>query len=113
MRFLDSRLYIPFNYVALRYFNVAGTDPAGRTGQSTPNATHLIKIANQAALGLREDIELFGEDYDTPDGGPRPAKARVGSIRCEHGAFGFCASVRAMANPIRHQNHIPPCGPSR
>ncbi len=98
--------------MALRYFNVAGADPAGRTGQSTPNAIHLIKIANQAALGLREDIELFGEDYDTPDDGPRPAKVRVGS-KCEYGAFGFCASVRAMANPIRHQNHIPPCGPSR
>ena len=57
-----------FHYVALRYFNVAGADPAGRTGQSTPNATHLIKIASQAALGLRQGIEVFGEDYDTPDG---------------------------------------------
>ena len=57
-----------FRYVALRYFNVAGADPAGRTGQSTPDATHLIKIASQAALGLRQGIEVFGEDYDTPDG---------------------------------------------
>ncbi len=57
-----------FRYVALRYFNVAGADPAGRTGQSTPNATHLIKIASQAAVGLRRGIPLFGEDYDTPDG---------------------------------------------
>ena len=57
-----------FKYVALRYFNVAGADSAGRTGQSTPNATHLIKIASQAALGLRQGIEVFGEDYDTPDG---------------------------------------------
>ena len=57
-----------FTYVALRYFNVAGADPAGRTGQSTPNATHLIKIASQAAVGLRQGIRLFGEDYDTPDG---------------------------------------------
>ena len=57
-----------FTYVALRYFNVAGADPAGRTGQSTPNATHLIKIASQAAVGLRQGIQLFGEDYDTPDG---------------------------------------------
>ena len=57
-----------FRYVALRYFNVAGADPAGRTGNSTPNATHLIKIASQAALGLRRGIEVFGEDYDTPDG---------------------------------------------
>ncbi len=57
-----------FTYVSLRYFNVAGADPGGRTGQSTPNATHLIKIASQAAVGLRQGIELFGEDYDTPDG---------------------------------------------
>ncbi len=57
-----------FTYVALRYFNVAGADPAGRTGQSTPNATHLIKIASQAAVGLRQGIQLFGEDYGTPDG---------------------------------------------
>jgi len=56
------------NYAALRYFNVAGADPEGRVGQSTPNATHLIKVACQTALGLRDFIEVFGEDYDTPDG---------------------------------------------
>jgi UDP-glucose 4-epimerase len=55
-------------YVALRYFNVAGADPKGRTGQSTPNATHLIKVAVQAALGLRPGMEVFGTDYMTPDG---------------------------------------------
>ena len=55
-------------YVALRYFNVAGADPDGRTGQSTPNATHLIKIATQAALGHREGMSVFGADYPTPDG---------------------------------------------
>ena len=47
-----------FNYVALRYFNVAGGDPKGRAGQSTPNATHLIKVAAQAALGLRPRMQL-------------------------------------------------------
>lgn len=52
----------------LRYFNVAGADPAGRTGQSTRNATHLIKIAVQAALGLRDKVQVFGTDYPTPDG---------------------------------------------
>jgi UDP-glucose 4-epimerase len=57
-----------FDYVALRYFNVAGADPRGRTGQSTPNATHLIKAAAQAALGVRPRLEIFGRDYDTPDG---------------------------------------------
>jgi UDP-glucose 4-epimerase len=55
-------------YVALRYFNVAGADPKGRTGQSTPNATHLIKVAVQVALGLRPGMEVFGTDYPTPDG---------------------------------------------
>ncbi len=56
------------DYVALRYFNVAGADPSGRAGQSTPNATHLIKVACEAATGQRPFIEVFGEDYDTPDG---------------------------------------------
>ena len=54
--------------VVLRYFNVAGADPAGRLGQSTPNATHLIKIAVQAALGHRAGMDVFGTDYPTPDG---------------------------------------------
>ena len=55
-------------YVALRYFNVAGADPQGRSGQSTPNATHLIKVACEAALGKRPFIEVFGTDYPTEDG---------------------------------------------
>ena len=55
-------------YVALRYFNVAGADPRGRSGQSTPHATHLIKVAAQAALGQRPYLEVFGTDYPTPDG---------------------------------------------
>ncbi|WP_421788193.1 UDP-glucose 4-epimerase GalE [Hyphobacterium sp.] len=52
----------------LRYFNVAGADPEGRAGQSTANATHLIKAACQAALGIRERLDLFGTDYPTHDG---------------------------------------------
>ena len=55
-------------YVALRYFNVAGADPEARMGQRTPEATHLIKVACQAALGMRETITVFGTDYPTPDG---------------------------------------------
>jgi len=55
-------------YVALRYFNVAGADPRGRSGQSTPHVTHLIKAATQAALGQRPYLEVFGTDYPTPDG---------------------------------------------
>ena len=54
--------------VVLRYFNVAGADPHGRWGQTTPNATHLIKIAVQAALGHRDGMDVFGTDYSTPDG---------------------------------------------
>jgi UDP-glucose 4-epimerase len=58
----------PMNYGALRYFNVAGADPAGRSGQSTEGATHLIKVAVEAALGKRSHVSVFGTDYDTPDG---------------------------------------------
>ena len=54
--------------IALRYFNVAGADPKGRAGQSTVRATHLIKVAVQAALGQRPALEVFGTDYPTPDG---------------------------------------------
>ena len=55
-------------HVIMRYFNVAGADPLGRTGQSTKGATHLIKVAVEAALGLRSHVDVFGTDYPTPDG---------------------------------------------
>ena len=55
-------------FIILRYFNVAGADPKGRTGQSTPAATHLIKLACEAALGKRPKLDVFGTDYPTPDG---------------------------------------------
>jgi UDP-glucose 4-epimerase len=57
-----------FRYVALRYFNVAGADPKGRLGQTSKNATHLIKIAAQTALGRRPSMMVYGEDYTTRDG---------------------------------------------
>ncbi|MEL7028584.1 MAG: UDP-glucose 4-epimerase GalE [Pseudomonadota bacterium] len=57
-----------FDYAALRYFNVAGADPQGRAGQAQPRATHLIKIAAQVVVGLRQDMSIFGDDYKTPDG---------------------------------------------
>ena len=57
-----------FRYVALRYFNVAGARFDGTLGQATPNATHLIKVACEAALGKRQSVLIFGTDYDTPDG---------------------------------------------
>jgi UDP-glucose 4-epimerase len=56
------------NYIILRYFNVAGADPQGRIGQRNPQASHLIKICCQAALGLRPHAEIYGTDYPTPDG---------------------------------------------
>ena len=62
-----SRAY-DFRHVALRYFNVAGADPAGRLGQSTPKATHLIKRGVQTALGIHPQMQIFGEDYPTRDG---------------------------------------------
>jgi len=55
-------------FVVLRYFNVAGADPQGRSGQSTPQATHLIKVACEAALGKRAKLDVYGTDYPTPDG---------------------------------------------
>jgi UDP-glucose 4-epimerase len=58
----------PINFCALRYFNVAGADPQARTGQSTAGATHLIKVAVEAALGKRDFVSVYGTDYDTPDG---------------------------------------------
>jgi UDP-glucose 4-epimerase len=58
----------PLNYCALRYFNVAGADPQGRSGQSTAGATHLIKVAVEAAVGKRSHVSVFGTDYGTPDG---------------------------------------------
>ena len=64
----DTHAAHGLNYVALRYFNVAGADPKGRSGQSTPRATHLIKVACQTALGQRPSMDVFGTDYDTPDG---------------------------------------------
>lgn len=58
----------PINFCALRYFNVAGADPHGRSGQSTAGATHLIKVAVETALGKRSHVGVFGTDYGTPDG---------------------------------------------
>ncbi|MGZ3198654.1 MAG: UDP-glucose 4-epimerase GalE [Croceibacterium sp.] len=64
----DTAVAHPLNYCALRYFNVAGADPHARSGQSTAGATHLIKVAVEAALGKRSHVSVFGTDFDTPDG---------------------------------------------
>ncbi len=64
----DAAFAHDLGYVAIRYFNVAGADPKGRTGQSTKGATHLIKVACETALGKRDAMTVYGTDYPTPDG---------------------------------------------
>jgi UDP-glucose 4-epimerase len=64
----DTAFAHGMQYVALRYFNVAGADPQARMGQRTPEATHLIKVACQTALGMRQSVSIYGTDYPTPDG---------------------------------------------
>ena len=64
----DAAAASDLRYATLRYFNVAGCDPQGRIGQSTPGATLLIKVACEAALGVRDSVSIFGTDYSTPDG---------------------------------------------
>ena len=68
MMLADAAAAHGLRYAALRYFNVAGADPAGRTGESTLHSTHLIKIASEVAQGKRPQITVFGTDYPTPDG---------------------------------------------
>lgn len=68
MMLADVAAAHPINFCALRYFNVAGADPQCRSGQSTAGATHLIKVAVEAALGKRKSVGVFGTDFDTPDG---------------------------------------------
>ncbi|MEQ8481882.1 MAG: UDP-glucose 4-epimerase GalE [Hoeflea sp.] len=68
MMLADAAAAHDFRYVALRYFNVSGADPLGRTGQSTVGAINLIKVATETALGKRDAIEIFGADYPTRDG---------------------------------------------
>jgi UDP-glucose 4-epimerase len=78
------------SYLILRYFNVAGADPSMRTGQSTKGATHLIKVAVETALGLRPMIEVFGTDYQTPDG------------TCIRDYIHVSDLVRAHSDALRH-----------
>lgn len=86
----DASVAHELSYVALRYFNVAGADPQGRTGQSTPRATHLIKVACQAALGDRSHLDIFGLDYDTPDGTCIRDYIHVTDLVCAHlNALGY------------------------
>lgn len=87
----------PLNYCALRYFNVAGADPRGRSGQSTAGATHLIKVAVETALGKRGHVAVFGTDYDTPDGTGVRDYIHVSDLAAAH----VLALEALMADPAR------------
>jgi UDP-glucose 4-epimerase len=93
-----------FNYCALRYFNVAGADPEGRSGQSTAGATHLIKIAAEAALGKRSSVSVFGTDYDTQDGTGVRDYIHVTDLAAAH----VIALEALIADPSR--SHTLNCG---
>jgi len=87
----------PMNYGVLRYFNVAGADPQGRTGQSTAGATHLIKVACEAATGKRDHVTVFGTDYATPDGTGVRDYIHVHDLAAAHVAL----LARLIAEPAR------------
>lgn len=97
----------PMNYCALRYFNVAGADPKGRSGQSTAGATHLIKVAVEAATGKREKVGVFGTDFATPDGTGVRDYIHVSDLAAAH----VHALERLIAEPT--VSHIMNCGYSR
>jgi UDP-glucose 4-epimerase len=95
------------NYCALRYFNVAGADPEGRSGQSTAGATHLIKVAVEAALGKRDHVAVFGTDYATPDGTGVRDYIHVSDLAAAH----LCALEALIADP--QTSHRLNCGYGR
>lgn len=97
----------PINYCALRYFNVAGADPKGRTGQSTAGATHLIKVAVEAAIGKRGHVSVFGTDFDTPDGTGVRDYIHVSDLADAH----LHALEKLVAEP--ETSHIMNCGYGR
>lgn len=102
----DAAAAHDFAYTALRYFNVAGADPRGRTGQSTRGATHLIKVASEAALGKRSHLDVFGTDYPTRDGTCIRDYIHVGDLVAAH---------RLALQRLRDGGHslIANCGYSR
>jgi UDP-glucose 4-epimerase len=103
----DAAFAHPLNYCALRYFNVAGADPDGRSGQSTAGATHLIKVAVEAALGKRSHVSVFGTDYDTPDGTGVRDYIHVSDLAAAH----VHALEKLIADP--GESHVMNCGYSR
>jgi len=106
MMLADAALAHDFAYVGLRYFNVAGADPAGRAGQSSREATHLIKVACETALGKRDSVTVFGTDYPTDDGTCVRDYIHVGDL------------IRAHANALDYlrsggENLVANCGYGR
>jgi UDP-glucose 4-epimerase len=97
----------PINYCALRYFNVAGADPQGRSGQSTAGATHLIKVAVEAATGKRSHVSVYGTDYATPDGTGVRDYIHVSDLAAAH----VHALEQLIADPAA--SHILNCGYGR
>ena len=95
------------NFCALRYFNVAGADPAGRAGQATVGATHLIKIAVEAVCGKRAGVEIYGDDFPTPDGTGVRDYIHVSDLARAH----VHALDALSANPA--QSHVLNCGYGR
>lgn len=103
----DASAAHPFNYGALRYFNVAGADPQRRTGQQGQGSTHLIKVAVETAVGLREQVAVYGTDYATPDGTCIRDYIHVSDLAAAHGA----ALEWLIAHP--DENLVVNCGYGR
>ncbi|HLE11044.1 MAG: UDP-glucose 4-epimerase GalE [Bdellovibrionales bacterium RIFOXYD12_FULL_39_22] len=101
-----SRAHPQFKYVALRYFNVAGADLAGRLGQRSPMATHLIKVAMQVALGMRPHLDIFGTDYETPDGTCIRDYIHVADLAAAHlAALNFLKDTKTNSSQIFNCGH--------
>lgn len=103
----DTAVAHPINFCALRYFNVAGADPQGRSGQSTAGATHLIKVAVEAATGKRSHVSVYGTDYATPDGTGVRDYIHVSDLAAAH----VHALEKLIEDPA--SSHIMNCGYGR